>query len=83
MFAELDPGLRDRAGMLLDDLGATPQAKPCHLSGEARVSRITPNQTLLFVGPRGFEPRTCGLRVWCEEAGHRAARRLGWGFASH
>jgi hypothetical protein len=37
----------------------------------------------LPVGPRGFEPRTCGLRVWCEAPGQRAARPMSWAFASH
>ena len=34
------------------------------------------------VGPRGFEPRTCGLRVWFEPAGQRGATALSWAFAS-
>jgi hypothetical protein len=78
MFAELDPVLRERAGMLLDDSGAPPQAKPCHLSGEAGVSRIRRNQNTPFVGPRGFEPRTCGLRVRSKGAG----RGLAWPVSS-
>jgi hypothetical protein len=31
---------------------------------------------ICFVGPRGFEPRTCGLRVWCKRPGQSAARPL-------
>jgi hypothetical protein len=34
------------------------------------------------VGPRGFEPRTCGLRVWCELAGQRAVWPQSCAFAS-
>jgi hypothetical protein len=34
------------------------------------------------VGPRGLEPRTCGLRVWSEGAGQSAACHLSWVFAS-
>jgi hypothetical protein len=26
----------------------------------------------LLVGPLALEPRTCGLRVWCERAGQRS-----------
>jgi hypothetical protein len=33
------------------------------------------------VGPLGLEPRTCGLRVWCEGAGQRAVRLLSWAIA--
>jgi len=35
-----------------------------------------------MVGPRGFEPRTCGLRVWCEGAGQNVVRPLSSAFAS-
>ncbi len=34
------------------------------------------------VGPAGLEPGTCGLRVWCEDAGQSAVRPLSWAFAS-
>jgi hypothetical protein len=36
----------------------------------------------LPVGPRGFEPRTCGLRVWSERAGQSAVYLLSCAFAS-
>ena len=29
------------------------------------------------MGPRGLEPRTCGLRVWCKRAGHGLRPGLG------
>src|SRR6266487_4659232 len=31
---------------------------------------------ILVVGPRGFEPRTCGLRVWCDGAGQSVVGTL-------
>jgi hypothetical protein len=37
---------------------------------------------LRSVGPRGFEPRTCGLRVWCERAGQSVAGPLSSPFPS-
>jgi hypothetical protein len=47
-----------------------------------RVSSLGPTATralaspLAVVGPRGLEPRTCGLRVWSEWAGQSARTPL-------
>jgi hypothetical protein len=60
MFAELDPVLRERAGML-PILGATSQAWPCHLSGEAREVTHHAERNTPFCGPPGI--RTPNLRI--------------------
>jgi hypothetical protein len=46
------------------------------------ADRRDPYLRFWIVGPRGLEPRTCGLRVWCERAGQRAVGPLSSRFAS-
>jgi hypothetical protein len=36
----------------------------------------------LLVGPRGLEPRTCGLRIWCEGAGQNVVSPPSRAYAS-
>jgi hypothetical protein len=43
---------------------------------------IASGDHVLLVGPRGFEPRTCGLRVRSERAGHSAGSPVSSAFAS-
>ena len=47
------------------------------------MSPVRRNRTgSVRVGPRGLEPRTCGLRVWSEGAGQRAVLALSRAFVS-
>jgi hypothetical protein len=50
-------------------------------SGDAVLSSIT-RSTTFGPGPRGLEPRTCGLRVWWRSAGQSTALRLSCSLAS-
>jgi hypothetical protein len=58
------------------------------VDGRSRLApSVAPHRTshlpaVSVVGPRGFEPRTCGLRVWCRGAGQRAAWPRSCAFAS-
>jgi hypothetical protein len=51
----------------------------CRVGEECRTSLLPSGSGR---GPLGLEPRTCGLRVWCEGAGQRPAVPLSCAFAS-
>jgi len=54
----------------------------CGTTSSASSSPDRPPTCGFRVGPRGFEPRTCGLRVWSEVAGQGVVRALSCASAS-